>query len=1271
MRTLPVFRQSKWVQSLGYALLIVLVFFPDALICQSPLGGNRPVFDAEQQASAERVRAFLLEPIRYEIGPPVGEGVHAYLSFDVEGGESVQFLNAQLVGNGAPEGQWVLRNVPLLPHGNKQRISCTVNMEEMGGVGEGYNLAYHVGDEPVSGMAFPPIGGMTGLAPETAVHRVYSGSDDPPVAIELPAPGASTLLIFPRIPKIEYVYRGCDVPNIDLNLKDCDEAETGIPCDTLACGPASAANSLHWLKDQHDELAGDTTSLRYKTDRLKQLMKMNKHGVKGVRFDSMVIGKLTLIDELKLPIHVKYNTLHESGNEKELVSDNPDYDHKADNEGKMGVHPMFDWLKKEMEAGEDVEVQIGWYGPLEKGEDGKMKRKRHYGHWLVASGYFQMGDLKGMFLKDDDDQLDTGGLRHKYYPWDTLPGGVPYLKALTDARGNVAIVESFVSESYDPTVEFKDPVSIRPSPWDELDLFHERMKPGYPFAMMKDRRGFPWWPVIGGTVGGGALAYFLTRDPKDEEDDPVCALYVRSQVTHATCGRSNGAIAVTTQGAEDVTFQWSDGQSDSIRSGLSAGMYSVAIRWNEGKCMRREEWTVEDERVEFMLRTMRWKQPDCGSENGEIVVKALPEGNYQFFWSNGVEGPALSGVAAGTYEVTAMLGENCTESVTFDLYNKLSDFYMTVVSSSAYCTGGGSLLVFITNTGNSDSLVLILEGNGISEEFMLTAGTYSLEEWVTIFPGWYTLTLYDPEVGKECSVIEKELVHNGTPWLSTTDDYYKTPFETPLSDNVLDNDRGYEIRLLSVDSVIGGMVTYSEDGAFTFTPEDGFSGRACFYYTIIDRCDSLDFAKARIEVLPKGCDFAVQFSSVSASCGWNDGSIHARVIEPGQYSYVWEDGTTGQLLEGVQRGEYTVNVTDLSLGCVLPFTGTVGEQPARYFQRLHVLQPECPDPGDIRFEAITPGPGPILMEVIHPAGHEFFEIQPGLTFLSDYIPITEGEYKVILSDEGIGPACRSEFTVMMKAMEVVQIELEGVIPASGPTSMDGAIIAFISDPGQAPHSIYLNGSFYGMTGTIEVFIEGVGVGQHSVYVVDANGCVSNVLNVTVPFQESQWSLGVGIGNQSGPMQKIEHPITSSKPTGQLHYEIMIRKRLFQSPIFVQGGIMGDRNGVYPNINLFGEWPVHTSKFWGLKCRSGIQGWYHMGSDLSERYSAALSIAPLATWKIWNTSSIEMSFPFSYNLVPHESRLWTIGCRLMYRIGINPHRSINTGIIERHFQSIVN
>jgi hypothetical protein len=97
----------------------------------------------------------------------------------------------------------------------------------------------------------------------------------------------------------------------------------------------------------------------------------------------------------------------------------------------------------EMQDGEDVEILFGWYD---------INGNRHGGHWITVTGIIQVGEFKGITFKDDENQSDSTGTRHKFVQWDDQ-GEWGRLIGF-DGPNSYCWVESVVSESYDSTVVF-------------------------------------------------------------------------------------------------------------------------------------------------------------------------------------------------------------------------------------------------------------------------------------------------------------------------------------------------------------------------------------------------------------------------------------------------------------------------------------------------------------------------------------------------------------------------------------------------------------------------------------------------------------------------------------------------------------------------------------------------------------------------------------------------------------------------------------------------
>ena len=209
-----------------------------------------------------------------------------------------------------------------------------------------------------------------------------------------------------------------------------------------------------------------------------------------------------------------------------------------------------------------------------------------------------------------------------------------------------------------------------------------------------------------------------------------------------------------------------------------------------------------------------------------------------------------------------------------------------------------------------------------------------------------------------------------TQWL--LDDSYTTAFGTPISGNVLDNDSGLNLELISAFNTTGGTLSFAADGSFTFTPFDSFVGNGGFSYTAADACGNSVDAEVIITVEEPLCSFSVSVTATDANCGLGDGTAEAFTDEPGDYTFLWSDGQEGQAIAALSPGDYDLTATEEITGCTATSTFSVGEIPAQYISDLLVTEPTCSEGGDIRF-TLTSVAAPMLeVTVVQPGGETTF-----------------------------------------------------------------------------------------------------------------------------------------------------------------------------------------------------------------------------------------------------------------------------------------------------------
>jgi large repetitive protein len=504
---------------------------------------------------------------------------------------------------------------------------------------------------------------------------------------------------------------------------------------------------------------------------------------------------------------------------------------------------------------------------------------------------------------------------------------------------------------------------------------------------------------------------------------------------------------------------------------------------------------------------------DCGLATGTATITVDPAAEYTYTWSNQQTGPILQQEVAGSYSVVVTDMNSCTEEFSVTIDQDPAEYISVVNTSPGNCNGGGDITFTLTTPG-AGPLNVQVEGPQGTMPLSLSPGTYQLSSFITVLPGTYTFTVYDEQIGNKCIEVVSATVDDNTPALIVADDFYTTPAGQALFENALDNDSGLDIQMTAVGDVFGGAVTFNASGDFTFIPEPGFNGDASFTYTVTDICGNTSTGIVTILVEQVNCDFNVTFQVTPASCGLADGMITAVVSPPGSYSFIWSTGDAGPTLNNVAAGPYSVTVTDNNLGCDLDFTTNVPENPAEYISDIVITQPSCSDPGDIQFTATSNTPGELVMNVIHPNGLDIFFIDPGVVRLSDFVSITPGDYTIEIIDPEAGTDCFEFFEATLNPAQMLQIATEAVFPPSEPTAMDGSAIIVVIVPGVFPYTVLVNEVPYQTANTNTIQINGLGVGEYVVQIIDATGCMSNVLLVIIPFPDIILSFGTGISNVS-------------------------------------------------------------------------------------------------------------------------------------------------------------
>lgn len=200
-------------------------------------------------------------------------------------------------------------------------------------------------------------------------------------------------------------------------------------------------------------------------------------------------------------------------------------------------------------------------------------------------------------------------------------------------------------------------------------------------------------------------------------------------VAGATCAGNDGSIIVTLNGATDpVNYVWSGGlaNNDTV-TGVAAGTYTLVATDANG-CSASASATV-GQAGSFTFGTPVITDATCGGNDGSIVVTVVgAAAPVNYAWSGGLaNNDTVTGLAAGTYTVTATDANGCSASASYSVGQGTTFTLGSPVITDASCgANDGSIIV---NTGTAVQPVNFTWSGGLPNNDTLTGlavGNYSV-----------------------------------------------------------------------------------------------------------------------------------------------------------------------------------------------------------------------------------------------------------------------------------------------------------------------------------------------------------------------------------------------------------------------------------------------------------------------------------------------------------------------------------------------------------------
>ena len=264
---------------------------------------------------------------------------------------------------------------------------------------------------------------------------------------------------------------------------------------------------------------------------------------------------------------------------------------------------------------------------------------------------------------------------------------------------------------------------------------------------------------IGGLDGG---TYFVTVT--DAHGCSVVSLYIVAEPaqltlditgTDATCfGSSNGTLtSLPGGGSRPYEYLWDDFNTDSLRTGVPAGCYSLLLTDSNGCHLVDSICISEPTEIAITGIVNNANCFNAATGGVDISVTGGTPG-YTYFWTNGSTFQDLVVVSAGPYTVSVTDANACEKTADFTI-TQPQEINLTLLTNKPTCSGAS----------NGSVSVVAIQG--------ITPYTYS---WNTtpaqttatasdLFAGSYTVTVTD---ANGCTSAATETLVGPTPIVVTT-----------------------------------------------------------------------------------------------------------------------------------------------------------------------------------------------------------------------------------------------------------------------------------------------------------------------------------------------------------------------------------------------------------------------------------------------------------------------------------------------------------------------